>query len=60
MRGWQHGGSLDTFDRAAVRVGELEQAYERPLIAAEKESALTAIVAAVAGNAGMERLPEFV
>jgi len=60
VRGWQHGGSLDTFDRAAVRVGELEQAYERPLIAAEKESALTAIVAAVAGNAGMERLPEFV
>jgi len=58
VRGWQHGGSLDTFDRAAVMVEDLVQAYQRPVIAAEKESELRAIVGAAAERAGMGGLPE--
>jgi trimethylamine--corrinoid protein Co-methyltransferase len=58
MRGWQHGGSLDTFDRAAVRTADLVQAYKRPPMAVEMETALTAIVGTVADSAGMSHLPE--
>jgi trimethylamine--corrinoid protein Co-methyltransferase len=60
VRGWQHGGSLDTFDRAAVRAAELEQAYRRPQIAVEKESDLAEIVGEVANRAGMSSLPVLV
>ena len=60
VRGWQHGGSLDTFDRAALRAAALVQAYERPGIAVERESELAALVGGVADGAGMGRLPEIV
>jgi trimethylamine:corrinoid methyltransferase-like protein len=58
VRGWQHGGSLDTFDRAAVRATELANAYRRPPIATEKESELAHLVGLVAHQAGMKSLPE--
>ena len=58
VRGWQQGGSLDTFERAKVRTAELVQQFHRPEIAIENETELTQIVQAVAAAAGMERLPD--
>ena len=60
IRGWQQGGSLDTFERAKIRTTQLLKTYERPNIAAEMENELTRIVASLAMDAGMEKLPTFV
>jgi trimethylamine--corrinoid protein Co-methyltransferase len=57
VRGWQHGGSLDTFQRAKVRVAELVRDYQRPRIATENEWDLTSLVQNLAAKAGMPSLP---
>ena len=59
IRGWQQGGSLDTFERAKIRTRQLLKTYERPKIALEMEKELTGIVAKQAMDAGMEKLPTF-
>ena len=58
VRGWQQGGSLDTFERAKVRTAELIRQFHRPEVAIERETELTKIVQAVGAAAGMDRLPE--
>jgi len=57
VRGWQHAGSLDTFQRAKLRTQELLLQYERPQIAAEHEADLSKAVQAVAAAAGMAQIP---
>jgi trimethylamine--corrinoid protein Co-methyltransferase len=58
IRGWQQGGGADTFARARARTQELLAGYERPQVALEHEKDLTAMVAFLAKEAGMDRLPE--
>ncbi len=58
IRSWQAGGSQDTFARARARVTELLAAYRRPALPTEQEHELRQMVAHLAREAGMERLPE--
>jgi trimethylamine---corrinoid protein Co-methyltransferase len=58
VRAWQEGGRLDTFARARVRVTELLAAYRRPALLTEQEQELRRLVAGLAREAGMEKLPE--
>jgi trimethylamine--corrinoid protein Co-methyltransferase len=58
MRGWQNGGSLDTFDRAKLRADELVKNYQRPEAALAHEKELVAMVTSLAREAGMDTLPE--
>jgi len=58
VRGWQHGGSLDTFARARLRADELVRNYRRPAVAAERERELSEFVGSLAAKAGMERVPQ--
>jgi trimethylamine:corrinoid methyltransferase-like protein len=60
VRGWQHAGSLDTFQRAKLRTQDLLLRYERPAISAEHEAELSRAVQAVAAEAGMAHIPELV
>lgn len=58
IRGWQDGGSLDTFSRAIVRTRELVSKYKRPLKAMELEKDLCEMVMIHAKNAGLNQLPK--
>jgi trimethylamine--corrinoid protein Co-methyltransferase len=58
IRGWQEGGSLDTFARAKIRTRQLLESYRRPPIEPGKEKELRTMVERLARNAGMEHLPE--
>lgn len=58
IRGWQDGGSLDTFARAKSRANELVTKYQRPESALAHEKELTAMVSSLARQAGMDKLPE--
>jgi trimethylamine--corrinoid protein Co-methyltransferase len=57
IRGWKAAGSLDTFERAKVRVKELLESYRRPELDPAQESQLHAFVLDLAKQAGMETLP---
>jgi len=57
IRGWKAGGSLDTFDRAKVRVKELLASYRRPELDPAQVSELHAFVLDLAKQAGAESLP---
>ena len=57
MRGWKEGGSLDTFDRAKVRVNQLLASYRRPELDPVLEGRLHAFVLELARQAGIESLP---
>ena len=57
VRGWQQGGSLDTFERAKVRTAELVREFKRPQIAIEGGPELTRMVQAIGAAAGMDHLP---
>jgi trimethylamine:corrinoid methyltransferase-like protein len=57
IRGWKAGGSLDTFDRAKVRVKELLASYHRPELNPDQVSRLHAFVLNLAKQAGAESLP---
>jgi trimethylamine--corrinoid protein Co-methyltransferase len=57
VRGWKAGGSLDTFDRAKVRVEQLLASYRRPELDPEQVSRLHAFVLDLAKQAGFESLP---
>jgi trimethylamine:corrinoid methyltransferase-like protein len=57
IRGWKAGGSLDTFDRAKVRVKQLLASYKRPELDAAQESQLHAFVLELSKKAGVETLP---
>lgn len=57
LQQWQSDGSLDTFARARVRVDKLVTVYQRPEIESEKERELISLVASLAHEAGMEKLP---
>jgi trimethylamine:corrinoid methyltransferase-like protein len=58
VRGWQHGGSLDTFGRARQRTAQLVKEYHQPQIAEDHKAELNRIVESLAAEAGMARLPE--
>jgi trimethylamine--corrinoid protein Co-methyltransferase len=57
MRGWKAGGSLDTFDRAKIRVNQLLASYRRPELDPAQVSQLHAFVLNLAKQAGAESLP---
>ena len=57
MRGWQTSGSLDTFDRARVRIKELLSSYEQPRYSPEQDRELRTMVENLARKAGMDTLP---
>ncbi|MBV6467330.1 MAG: Glycine betaine methyltransferase [Anaerolineales bacterium] len=58
IRGWQDGGSLDAFDRAKIRANDLVAKYQRPESALAHEKELTAMVSALAREAGMDQMPD--
>ncbi len=58
IRSWQASGSLDAFQRAKIRTAELLHDYRRPAAPPEIEAELEAMVARLARQSGMERLPE--
>ena len=57
IRGWQQEGSLNTFDRARVRVKDLLSEYRLPPIPDEQREELVKMVTFLARQAGMDRLP---
>ncbi len=57
VRGWQHDGSLDTFERAKIRTAQLIKEYQQPEIALEHKDELQSIVQTLATQAGMAALP---
>ena len=57
IRTWQAAGSLDTFQRAKVRVDELLASYERPSLPTDQGQALREMMARLSADAGMEKLP---
>jgi trimethylamine--corrinoid protein Co-methyltransferase len=57
MRGWRQTGSLDTFQRAQIRVKEILASYLRPELDSAQETELHTYVLALARQAGMEHLP---
>lgn len=57
IRGWQQGGSLDTFARAKARVKTLLQEYQPPQLPHEQVGELRSLVQALARGAGMDGLP---
>jgi trimethylamine--corrinoid protein Co-methyltransferase len=57
IRTWQQQGSLDTFERAKIRVKEILTAYQRPDLPVEKVAALQRMVKQLAAQAGMDKLP---
>ncbi|TFH31772.1 MAG: hypothetical protein E4G99_13580 [Anaerolineales bacterium] len=59
MRAWQEMGETDTFARAQTRVQSLLDAYTPPDLPLEQVTELKQMVAALAKEAGMDRLPEF-
>jgi trimethylamine--corrinoid protein Co-methyltransferase len=59
IRGWQNDGSLNTFDRAKLRVNDLVSKYQRPEPVLAHEQELTDMVASLARGAGLEKLPDF-
>jgi trimethylamine--corrinoid protein Co-methyltransferase len=58
IRGWQAGGSHDTFTRAKERTNQLLKEYERPAMAEDQKKELQTMVEKLANEAGMDRLPE--
>jgi trimethylamine--corrinoid protein Co-methyltransferase len=57
IRAWEQGGKSDSFARARVRVDEILVAYRPPDLPEQQVEALHAMVAALAAEAGMDRLP---
>jgi trimethylamine--corrinoid protein Co-methyltransferase len=57
MRGWKASGSMDTFERAKIRVKEILASYKRPELDPAKEAELHAYVLDLAKQAGIEHLP---
>jgi trimethylamine--corrinoid protein Co-methyltransferase len=57
VRGWKASGSLDTFERAKIRVKELLASYRRPELDPDQVSRLHAFVLDLSKQAGVETLP---
>jgi trimethylamine--corrinoid protein Co-methyltransferase len=57
IRGWKASGSLDTFERAKIRVKELLASYKRPELDPTQESQLHTFVLDLSKQAGVESLP---
>ncbi len=60
VRGWQHAGSLDTFERAKLRTAELVSRFRRPEVAIQHDHELTELVRYRAAEAGRPTLPAVV
>ena len=60
IRGWQEGGSLDTFARAFARTNELVAKYQRPDSALAHDKELTEMISFFARNVGMDKLPQII
>ncbi len=57
LKGWQDAGSLDTFQRAKIRVTQLLANYQRPLPAIEFEDDLKEMMVDIARGIGLAELP---
>jgi trimethylamine--corrinoid protein Co-methyltransferase len=57
MRGWKESGSMDTFERARIRVNQLLASYTQPELDPVKVAALHTFVLDLAKQAGMDALP---
>jgi trimethylamine--corrinoid protein Co-methyltransferase len=57
MRGWKESGSMDTFQRAKLRVNQLLASYNKPELDPVKVAELHAFVLELAKQAGMDTLP---
>lgn len=57
VRGWQQGGSLNTFERAKILTTQLLKDYQPPQIEMEKQKELELIVGTLAKQVGMTKLP---
>jgi trimethylamine--corrinoid protein Co-methyltransferase len=58
IRGWQAGGSKDTFARAKDLTNQLLQEYQQPAMAKDQKKELQSMVENLALDAGMDKLPE--
>jgi trimethylamine:corrinoid methyltransferase-like protein len=58
VRAWQAEGGLDTFARTKARVAELLATYQRPPMPVEQEREFRQMVARVASETGMDKLPD--
>jgi len=56
-RTWQDGGRLDTFDRAKFQLKELLKSYQPPNLPTEQVSEIKGMVARLASDAGLDKLP---
>lgn len=57
LRTWKDSGKPDAWTRARAETQRLLDSYQRPAAAPETETALTALMARLARDAGMESLP---
>lgn len=58
LRAWDENGRLETVQRAGLRVQELLSTYQQPPAPEGAEAGLRQLVASLARQAGMDRLPE--
>ncbi len=58
LRAWDENGRLETVERAALRAQELLNTYQLPPAPEGAQAALRELVAGLARQAGMDRLPE--
>ncbi len=58
IRAWEQQGRLDAFARAKNRVAKILADYQRPATDPAKVAVLKEMVARLAADAGMEKLPE--
>ena len=59
IRAWEQMGCSDTYTRAKTQLQDLLNAYQPPELPSEKVAELQRMVASLAKEAGMDRLPEF-
>jgi len=56
-RTWQQEGSLDTFSRAKVQLGDLLRKYQPPDLPSDHKAELKQMVSRLAADFGMDKLP---
>ncbi len=58
IRTWEQMGCSDTYSRAKIQLQDLLNTYQAPELPSEKVTELQRMVASLAKEAGMDRLPE--
>ena len=57
LRTWQDAGATDTFTRAKTQLQDLLNKYQPPDLPSEKVDELKGLVAGLASDVGLEKLP---